>query len=388
MASTEGNARVSAIGYLEEAVSWKLESRFFPSKVGGKPAWLDLLNLPSNDDLKCPKCRNPCMFLCQVYAPLDELDFCFHRTIFIFLCVDPDCCEENENRTFKVFRCQFGRKNDFYPYDPPIDDESWRPDLKAEKYHKLCIVCGAKGTSHCGRCKKVFYCSRQHQIVDWKTGHKEICQTGQVPTEAKSMRCLWLLPEFELLTAREDEDGSEETVSDETSDDEDDNDNEEARLEEFRNLVQRGQAGTFQDNPAVDQDLLQMANENEDKEFFKFRSKVVKFPQQVLRYERGGEPLWLASSNIPSSGDIPPCQYCGSPRDYELQILPQMLNHLALDGVGKSVDWGVLVVYTCRKSCNDEGPAYKEEFIWKQDIQQRNTVSVNNNPTTKNCNNN
>jgi hypothetical protein len=50
-----------------------------------------------------------------------------------------------------------------------------------------------------------------------------------------------------------------------------------------------------------------------------------------------------------------------------LQILPQMLNYLGLDSTEKSVDWGTLAVYTCSQSCN-EGPAYKQEFLWKQDI--------------------
>ncbi|GLH15709.1 Programmed cell death protein 2 [Gryllus bimaculatus] len=300
MESMSDDTHVVAIGYLEETESWKLESRFFPSKVGGKPAWLDLANLPSNEDLKCPKCQNPCMFLCQVYAPWIDLESCFHRTIFIFLCVDADCCEENENRTFKVFRCQFGRRNDFFPFDPPIDDENWRPDLKADSYNKLCIVCGAKGTSHCGRCKKVNYCSRQHQIVDWKTGHKEMCRSGIMKPESKSMRCLWLLPEFELVTGREDEESEEEAScsSENCSSNEDEEDS----------------------NNLVDDELLQMAAQDEDKVFVRFRSKVAKFPQQVLRYERGGRPLWLTSDNIPATNDIPPCPYCKAPRQFELQI--------------------------------------------------------------------
>lgn len=49
----------------------------------------------------------------------------------------------------------------------------------------LCVVCGCLGPKKCGRCKQVSYCSRQHQIHDWKSGHKLFCSdlaSGKVVT--------------------------------------------------------------------------------------------------------------------------------------------------------------------------------------------------------------
>lgn len=54
------------IGVLEERSSFLLHPRFFPSKVGGKPAWLDLKNLPSPSETTCSRCEDPLIFLCQV----------------------------------------------------------------------------------------------------------------------------------------------------------------------------------------------------------------------------------------------------------------------------------------------------------------------------------
>ena len=70
---------------------------------------------------------------------------------------------------------------------------------------------------------------------------------------------------------------------------------------------------------------------------------------------------------------IPNCEICGSKRVFEFQIMPQLLSVLKLDTSlnEKSVDWGVLAVYTCENSCssNENGArVYKSEFIWKQDI--------------------
>ena len=77
------------LGFLESidpSDSWQLESRFFPSKLGGKPSWLNLKNLPSSSQILCPSCRMPRSFLCQLYANIDDKPDCFHRTLFIFMC--------------------------------------------------------------------------------------------------------------------------------------------------------------------------------------------------------------------------------------------------------------------------------------------------------------
>lgn len=112
------------------------------------------------------------------------------------------------------------------------------------------------------------------------------------------------------------------------------------------------------------------------KMYTKFQ-KATKFsPDQVIRYQRSGDPLWISDKDIPVSKDIPDCELCGAPRIFEFQIMPQLLNCLNLDAVQREgsgpstecIDWGVLIVFTCSKSC-DEGQSYKTEFIWKQDIE-------------------
>ena len=54
------------LGFLEPCEEWLLANKFFRSKVGGKPAWLELENLPAVKDLLCGECGEPCVFLCQV----------------------------------------------------------------------------------------------------------------------------------------------------------------------------------------------------------------------------------------------------------------------------------------------------------------------------------
>ena len=50
------------------------------------------------------------------------------------------------------------------------------------------------------------------------------------------------------------------------------------------------------------------------------------------------------------------------------KVLPQLLNHLKVDSLEASIDWGTLAVYTCSEDCSQDDIAYHEEFLWKQDF--------------------
>lgn len=86
------------LGYVEECSSGLLTNKYFPSKVGGKPAWLDLQNIPKPSDLECAECKEPNVFLCQIYAPNEEKVECFHRTIYVFMCRNQNCNLSNSSR--------------------------------------------------------------------------------------------------------------------------------------------------------------------------------------------------------------------------------------------------------------------------------------------------
>ena len=158
------------LGFIEKTEPSKLTCQQFPSKVGGKPAWLSLSPLPSPNQLQCSKCSAECIFLLQVYAPVEEDENAFHRTVFVFLCKNPDCHHPNSQEPFVVVRSQLPRDNDFYSSEPPT------PMTPAPTQgDKLCVVCGISGPKCCAKCHSRSYCSKEHQTIDWKTGHKKNC---------------------------------------------------------------------------------------------------------------------------------------------------------------------------------------------------------------------
>uniref|UniRef100_A0A182S8E8 MYND-type domain-containing protein n=1 Tax=Anopheles maculatus TaxID=74869 RepID=A0A182S8E8_9DIPT len=204
------------LGFLEPCEPWLLTNKFFRSKVGGKPAWLELKRLPKPDDLLCGQCNEPLGFLCQVYAPVEGNDNSFHRTLYLFVCLTPACNQtpNPEARTIKVLRSQLPRQNEFYAYDPP--DET-KESVSSMNLHKsteysavkspvpLCVVCGCRGPKLCSRCKSINYCSASHQRLDWKAGHKSVCSeeglTAASGTASNSSSLLF--PEFEIITEAE-----------------------------------------------------------------------------------------------------------------------------------------------------------------------------------------
>lgn len=339
------------LGFVEKCEPWLLESRFFPSKVGGKPAWLDLENIPGAKDVECEYCKEPCVFLCQIYAPYEENNDAFHRTIFVFICKREECSKLNETGNLKVFRSQLPKVNRFFPSEPPIEQRDWRTDINVDQWAKTCYVCGISAPNHCSKCKKTNYCCRAHQVYDWKHGHKEICGSNREATKTNA----FLLPEYEIVIEKEDANG-ESNINDSSK--------EEEEIKKYEAMIDKGEAGILQSED-VENTLLNLTDQQEDETFSQFRLIVDAYPDQILRYDRGGSVLYISSENQVS--EIPICSECNGERQFEFQIMPQLLNFLNFEVALKCIDWGILAVFTCKRSCASKN-GFSAEFIWKQDI--------------------
>ncbi|XP_071344214.1 programmed cell death protein 2 isoform X2 [Trachinotus anak] len=323
--SSDGNVSPAEVvlGFLEKAEPWRLRPPQFPSKVGGKPAWLSQKGLPSLPGLECGTCRLPMAFLLQVYAPVSGHDRSFHRTLFLFCCKTPGCYTHNDSRCMKVFRSQLPRRNEFYPYDPPPEDEplndtEYNQSVLPVSGVKLCWVCGCPGNKACSRCHTVTYCGKHHQTLHWKHTHKKECGSQEASTVTTSP---FLFPEFELVNEpeEEEEEGKEE-------------DTKEAEGEEEGDGALRGGDCPSLADTLAETELEEMAMcETEDNKVLqRFKKKIAPEPHQVVRYSRSGAPLWISSQHIPSDQDIPACT-CGAKRTFEFQVMPQLLNSLCVD---------------------------------------------------------
>uniref|UniRef100_A0A8C6I9V9 Programmed cell death protein 2 n=1 Tax=Mus spicilegus TaxID=10103 RepID=A0A8C6I9V9_MUSSI len=245
------------LGFAEEAPAWRLRSEQFPSKVGGRPAWLGLAELPGPGALACARCGRPLAFLLQVYAPLPGRDDAFHRSLFLFCCREPPCCAG-----LRVFRNQLPRKNAFYSYEPPSETEALGTEcvcLQLKSGAHLCRVCGCLAPMTCSRCKQAHYCSKEHQTLDWRLGHKQACtQSDKIEHMVPDHN--FLFPEFEIVTETEDE------ILPEV-----------VEMEDYSEVT-----GSMGGVPEEELDSMAKHESKEDHIFQKFKSKIALEPEQTV----------------------------------------------------------------------------------------------------------
>ena len=102
--SSIGPSTMVDLGFIEnEPENDAFDPQNFPSKVGGKPVWLDPRCVLGSDDLKCQECSNSMVLLTQLYCPLPgrEKD-AYHRTLYLFICPKSECCKKCSAGNFAV----------------------------------------------------------------------------------------------------------------------------------------------------------------------------------------------------------------------------------------------------------------------------------------------
>uniref|UniRef100_A0A6G3MHG9 Programmed cell death protein 2 (Trinotate prediction) n=1 Tax=Henneguya salminicola TaxID=69463 RepID=A0A6G3MHG9_HENSL len=293
---------------------------FFPSKVGGTPVWLSYRNVPTAKQLICKACDRALLFLLQLYCSIDKED-CFHRTIYVFCCDNPECYQKNY-RPFLILRTNLPRINKYYPFEPTSGDiESF-----ALKRLEQQLLSKFSTPRHKYNRKFDEYCI----IFDEIFPMQHISEQEQTENELKKLK----------------------------------------ELQNNNPLIFQNSSSDFDASLIKNIEQEQQTIEK-DKQFKKFHAKIKDRPKQIIRYDRGGIPLYISKNNQPTDDDIPICPKCRQKFIFEFQILPQLIYFLKLKEIinAKSIDWGTIMIYTCPESCSPQGVgSYTEEFVWKQDI--------------------
>ncbi|WKX99424.1 hypothetical protein Q1695_014368 [Nippostrongylus brasiliensis] len=368
---------------LENDDLYRLRSIFLPlGKIGGKPSWLNPKFLPTSADLQCKVCHKAMCFLIQIYATGDnDPPHSFHRALFVFICRDPQCSKSNDASNIAVFRCCLPRSNPFYsfegPMDPDLDGDVADPRLPDDAPN-LCRICGCYASKKCGKCGVSWYCCRDHQALDWTTGHKQVCGSSDTdvpkapitnPANAFLFKEYGIEMDQEYVPAKFLEGISDDDDCDDEDDDvANDGESEEVRrkrLAEFEAFVAKNKIKNDDFKTEDVEDAV--ADQKNDKRFERFNQFLNLNPTQILRYQRSGTPL-IATDRAPPPGTPPACENCGAPRSFELQLMPHLLSLIGVDQIGHSIDWASLYIFTCSRTCEIENNGYAREFVCKQDF--------------------
>lgn len=100
-----------------------------------------------------------------------------------------------------------------------------------------------------------------------------------------------------------------------------------------------------------------------------FQQRIARAPEQVIRYELGGSPLW--PNHPPPPDDVDHCSECGSRNVFELQLLASCLYYLKPEQIvpdsqqEAAMNFAVMALYTCELDCNPTLGTEETEFSWQ-----------------------
>jgi len=387
MVDSEGSVR---LGFLKKP-TYELKSEFFPSKVGGEVAWLSQKNLP---DLSCKNCGAPMVFLLQVYAPIDDNDDAFHRTIFVFFCTQKKCA--GLKGTYRAFRSQLKIENEFFSHQAP-DIAGAMKAFKEMKIKEKNSKKSAQKVTSTDATAKDGEEEEKKNIPDGEESKRSEPESDESsPKETPNASDYQkITTEFELDIYSEEEEVTKQIRDMQSNYDKSYEDywdqqyiylasRQDQKLiqkmlknyaKEYVNEAQELESEEFQDSGAAaggdneDTTFLDIFKGNKvDKHFLVFNYASQQHPKQVLRYTYYSQngPLWYLDKKQIKSKEVPKCPNCRSTRKLEFQIMPQILNFVEF-AEGVDPDWGVINVYSCRNHCVSDTQDYLEEFVHKQD---------------------
>ncbi|KAK7410848.1 hypothetical protein VNO78_01996 [Psophocarpus tetragonolobus] len=307
----------------------------YTTKIGGLPDW----PLPVNADLlRCAACASQLCLVAQVYAPLSQ-----HRSLFVLGCVSPEC-----GTAWRVLRVQ----NVAHIHPSPQNQPAWvaeaprvnvsdDEDMDLEQLGKALFE-AATLASNTNRKKP-----RKKRQTKLPSSSPHPKPATVVQNDVPVVPCFYIYPQEESSSAG-DISSSYSSLSIKGSE----NDVEDSDPSEAEQAWEKEQ---YEYDKAL----------TADRTYLKFKKRLDAYPKQCFRYSYCGKPILAAADEI-NPGN---CKLCGSPRQFEMQLMPPLLYFLQ-EALGdrrhlvKNWDWMTLVVYTCSESCCVEIEHTKSNMGW------------------------
>ncbi|EDO30552.1 predicted protein [Nematostella vectensis] len=304
------------------------------SKLGGLPDWL--LGPPSTLP-SCGLCNRRLPLIAQLYCPLYNSPY--HRVMYIFGCPSSSCW--NKQQSWQVLRGQVLEEMNTQPTTgekalSSDDVDDWGDDANdwGESNESNLVMNDLEVAAS----KLSLQNPAQHPGNDNNTSTTtKFLETSSNSTQQNISADTLETPFFVPYYINVFEDSS--------------NANSSAFTKHERQLLQRYQADegvNVMDWVRGDLDDIYEAvggNAGEkyekesvrhgDKGFHKFHKQLLSCPQQCLRYQWDGTPLFInpESEALVGATGIPICSYCNAPKIFEMQLMPALVSKLHGDKV-------------------------------------------------------
>jgi len=380
------------------------------NKLGGYPVFHPILtNAPNIAHSECHHCKESMPLICQIFAPMSEgITQDWSRALYVWACISKDCqSQRSHHNSVRCFRAL--RK-------PMLQSKTQSVVAASAPSNPFSV--SSSSTSNTNTYDFGFdqdslsSLSIQDSFSSSSEGHEEIRDVEPVQwPSAASFRLN--LPALYLSTCDEPSSfASHHPPSSSSSPSKPDN------ADGFRTVTttKKKQSPSSNSNTVTgggdnwsgekyEKQLL----DGLDEVFLRFQDRVVvkgkgEYSDQVIRYQAGSQSRPLpfigqgssydllypiikskSKSNIPSSASsssgegttrqyttdgLEKCEFCGGKRNFELQLMPQLVTVLSKDGILKNHDdtyeigWSTVFVFTCENDCFDEN----EESSWREEL--------------------
>ena len=353
------------LGFLETKEDKNsLHAIYFPSKVGGKPEWLDPSVSPKQM-VEANETKREMDFLLQIYAANDVDDDlninAFHRTIYVFTSIEGD--KVYEKGKVRAVRSQLARENEFYGRNPaPRRGARESDDLRVDEMIREFEA------------KKVAIETKVKMKLGGGNGGERSEEEVEMKMKKENKNTVY--PEFEIVVEPE-SDADEASCSSMDSDvvadatTKNNTHNKDDADTKTSNANKKKMFQSIGDEAITETDLKEIASgviDADAQRLATFSVKLSRFPDQVLRYcpASNAKAMWPSKSLAPDDRNIPDCPRCRGKRRFEFQILPTIVSFIvpkeSVELNDSSLDFGSIAVYTCSKSCALDGE-YAEEYV-------------------------
>ncbi|KAL3276649.1 hypothetical protein HHI36_012021 [Cryptolaemus montrouzieri] len=399
------------LGFEDEIIGDKNKNfvNFKTNKIGGKP------DIPNNlrwENPNCSLCRLPQPLVVQVYAPFENSSY--HRTIYIFACVNPNCWNQNDSWTCLRVQTQEPVAEEASQYVAKantinwcVEADDWDDDNNANDNEENGNIINSERISdeddESFSLDESIRCTFENLTVDDKNanigaqggavgrqhspaasaeieGDEGEIITIDSPTKPQNdmaalfheniplpaeicngggnlKRCPTIQFSAFFMNVWEESDNSSK-ISDKHVKD---------LLQEYQHNEDFSMSNAESESDRQCESFEKYEKDvpaHGDKMFHYFLSRIQRNPGQILRYSRDIEgPLLL----YPQLETIKKCQYCQEERIFEFQILSTIIPKLRLHTDPKMctrLEFGTALIYTCKNSC------------WSSDIQPRQEIVI------------
>ncbi|EMR08794.1 hypothetical protein PNEG_02964 [Pneumocystis murina B123] len=341
------------------------------TRLGGLPIGLDRLTKPPLKFSKCRNCNQIMPLILQSYAHIDNIDY--DRVIYVWACCHRRC--QYKEGSVRVIRGILYQKTKNTKTKHSLDDKFHHNSLKS--LGNTLFNSPFPMSSYPSNPFRMNFSAKTEQNSSARSNLPELSNIKNSQIGSFSYQNVYQSkineiekeewpPDNEILQyhikilriVEENEQNLEELT-------------EKLKIENFKEKFVKDNEKDQWSGEIFEKSTL-------EKGFRMFIKKIRANPQQCVRYNRKGQPLYYSLKDLlakkiefsESENPLGKCQLCNSQNVFELQIMPNTINILEENVSIGDMLWGTIIIGTCSNDCipnlNDKGIGYTEEWVGVQ----------------------